>query len=86
MTAALSLAEQGYDVDLVEKSGELGGNLALVNSTLENESLDKFKTELIEKVNTHRNIDCYLNTEITNVGGHIGEFKIKMLKENKAKN
>jgi len=85
MTAALSLAEQGYDVDLIEKSGELGGNLALVNSTLENVSLDKFKTELIEKVNTHRNIDCYLNTEITNVGGHIGEFKIKMLKENKAK-
>ena len=43
MSAALSLAEQGYDVDLIEKSSQLGGNLALVHSTLENENLKKFQ-------------------------------------------
>ncbi len=85
MTSALSLAEQGFDVDIVEKSPVLGGNLSLVNSTLEKESLDKFKADLIESTNTHRNIDVYLNSEVLNVSGHIGEFKIKISKDNKPK-
>jgi heterodisulfide reductase subunit A-like polyferredoxin len=85
MTAALSLAEQGFDVDIIEKSAILGGNFSLVNSTLENDNLGKFKADLIENVNTHRNIDCHLNAEITSVAGHIGEFKVKVQKDHKLK-
>jgi heterodisulfide reductase subunit A-like polyferredoxin len=85
MSAALSLAEQGFDVELIEKSSHLGGNLAFINSSLENGNLDKFKTELIENVNTHRNIDCHLNSQIDSVSGHIGEFKIKITKDDKTK-
>ena len=85
MSAALSLAEQGYDVDLIERSSQLGGNLSLVHSTLENENLDKFKTDLIEKFSTHRNIDYFLNSTIDKVSGHIGEFKINITKEGKPK-
>jgi len=85
MSAALSLAEQGFDVEIIEKSAQLGGNLALVNSTLENENLDKFKKGLIEAVNTHRNIDSHLSTEVTGVTGHIGHFNVKVLKDNKPK-
>ena len=85
MSAALSLAEQGYDVDLIEKSSQLGGNMSLVYSSLENEDLNKFKTDLIEKFSTHRNIDCYLNSTIESVSGHIGEFKINITKDGKPK-
>ena len=85
VTAALSLAEQGYDVDLIEKSSQLGGNLSLLHSTLENEDLNKFKDDLIEKFTTHRNIDYYLNSTIEKVTGHIGEFKIHITKDGKPK-
>lgn len=83
MSAALSLAEQGFDVDIIEKSTQLGGNLQQVNSTLEKESLEPFKKQLIEKVNAQRNIDIYLDSQIESVTGHIGEFKVKFNKEGK---
>jgi heterodisulfide reductase subunit A-like polyferredoxin len=85
MSAGLSLAEQGYDVEIIEKSSQLGGNLAIINSTLENENLDKFKTHFIETVNKQRNIDTHLNTEFIGVTGHIGHFKLKIKKEGVAK-
>jgi heterodisulfide reductase subunit A-like polyferredoxin len=85
MTAALSLAEQGYDVELIEKTSQLGGNLARVHSTLENENLDAFKANLMERCSTHRNIDCHLNSTVKSVAGHIGEFKIRIDKDGKAK-
>ena len=85
MSAAFSLAEQGYDVDLIEKGSQLGGNLALVHSTLENENLKIFKDDLIEKFSTHRNIDYYLNSTVERVTGHIGEFKIMFTKDGKPK-
>ena len=85
MTAALSLAEQGFDVELIEKSGKLGGNLEFVNSTLETQNLSDFKTDLIEKVKSHRNIDVHLDSELTGVSGHIGHFTLKTLKQQKQK-
>jgi heterodisulfide reductase subunit A len=85
MSAALSLAEQGYDVELIEKSSQLGGNLSLVHSTLEHENIDEFKVNLIEKCSTHRNIDNHLNSIVENVAGHIGEFKIHITKDGKPK-
>lgn len=85
MSAALSLANQGFDVDLIEKSSQLGGNLNNIFSTLENDSLTSFKKEITENVNAHRNIDVYLDSEIESVSGHIGDFKIKFSKEGKSK-
>ena len=85
MTAALSLAEQGFDVDIIEKSAQLGGNLKLINSTLEKENLDQFRYGLIEATNTHRNIDSHMNSEIVGIKGHIGHFTVKLLKDNKSK-
>jgi heterodisulfide reductase subunit A-like polyferredoxin len=83
MSAGLSLAEQGFDVDIIEKSSQLGGNLNSINSTLENEDLSVFKKQLVENVNTQRNIDIYLDSQIDSVTGHIGDFKIKITKEGK---
>jgi heterodisulfide reductase subunit A len=41
MTAALTLAEQGFPVHLVERSGELGGNLRKVRYTLDDVGLGR---------------------------------------------
>jgi heterodisulfide reductase subunit A-like polyferredoxin len=41
MTAALTLAEQGFPVHLVERSGELGGNLRKVRYTLDDLGLGR---------------------------------------------
>ena len=42
MTAALALAEQGFPVHLVEKTGELGGTARQIHDTLDGEDVQAF--------------------------------------------
>lgn len=74
MTAALSLAEQGFKVSLVEKTPVIGGNLRNIHSTLENEDVSSFMNDIISKIENHRNIDVYVNSEVSKLKGHIGKF------------
>ncbi len=76
MTAALSLAEQGFKVTLVEKSEVLGGNMLNIYSTLENEDIGGFLGEMVSKVGNHKNIQLYLNSEVVKLNGHIGKFTV----------
>jgi heterodisulfide reductase subunit A len=75
MTAALSVAAQGYDVQLVEKDAQLGGNLRHVHSTLENPDVQPFLAELIERVTTNPHIKVHLSSQVAEVKGHVGNFK-----------
>ena len=50
MSAAVGLAEQGYPVALVEREGELGGNLQRIHSTIQGNDAQKLLAELKEKV------------------------------------
>jgi heterodisulfide reductase subunit A-like polyferredoxin len=84
MTAALSLAEQGFDVSLIEKENALGGNLLDICRTLEREDISDFKKDLIERTNSNPNITVHLNSEITNVAGHIGKFNVTIEKDGSA--
>ena len=47
MTAAVSLAHQGYPVDLVEKSDTLGGNALMLGKTHKNEDVGSFVKGLV---------------------------------------
>jgi heterodisulfide reductase subunit A-like polyferredoxin len=78
MTAALALAEQGFYVDLIEKNAALGGNLLNINSTLEHENLNAFKTKLIDAVSNHNKINIHLETEMSAINGHIGNFIVTL--------
>ena len=78
MTAALSLAEQGFYVDLIDKKNVLGGNLLNINSTLENENLTEFKSKIIDAVSNHDKINIHLETEMSAVNGHIGNFIVTL--------
>jgi heterodisulfide reductase subunit A len=75
MTAALDLAEQGFQVHLVEKEGELGGNLRHVYTTLSGENTAENLESLIEQVKGHPKIKTYLNVRIKEIPGYVGNFK-----------
>ena len=74
MTAALSLANQGFKVHLTEKNDKLGGNLAYLNRELDGEDWQAFLKNKISEVEAHELIDTYLNTNIETVNGSIGNF------------
>ena len=74
MTAALAIAEQGFPVHLVEKSGELGGTVRQLHETLDGEDLRAFLGRTIERVEEHPKISVHLNASVTKVEGHVGGF------------
>jgi heterodisulfide reductase subunit A len=74
MTAALSLAKQGFPCYLVEKQGELGGNLRHVHFTLGGDSTHDFFEKLIADVNENPLINVYTSCDIKDIRGYIGNF------------
>jgi heterodisulfide reductase subunit A len=75
MTAAKTLAAQGYKTHLIEKNGELGGQAQYLNDTWQAEAIGPFLQELIDDVQSDQNIEIYLNALVDNVEGFIGNFK-----------
>jgi heterodisulfide reductase subunit A len=75
MTAALSLARQGFDCYLVERSSELGGNLRHTYFTLEGPDPREHLHGLIRQVKDHDNIHVFTGTTIQQVGGFVGNFR-----------
>ncbi|MCP4138121.1 MAG: FAD-dependent oxidoreductase [bacterium] len=78
MTAALSLADQGFNVTLVEKDASLGGNMMQIQSTLENKNVSSLAKGIIDQVDNHPNIRVNLGTRVSGVDGHIGKFQAKL--------
>jgi len=99
MTAAWTLAEQGFPVHLVEREGELGGNLRRLRNledwkhgSMEKSSLPTFQpsnpkeflTDLEARIHAHPQIAIYLNTEFVETHGFKGNFT-SVLAQNGAK-
>ena len=80
MSASLSLAEQGFEVFLVEKEKELGGNLLHIYKTLENRDVRYFLKRMIDKIKNNRLIKVFTGAEIEEISGFVGNYKttIKM--------
>ncbi|MEO0070991.1 MAG: CoB--CoM heterodisulfide reductase iron-sulfur subunit A family protein [candidate division WOR-3 bacterium] len=74
MSAALALADAGFDVYLVEREKELGGIARTIWRTIEGEDVQKRLAELIEKVSFHPRIRLFTNARITRVEGFVGSF------------
>jgi heterodisulfide reductase subunit A len=84
MMAALALGKQGFQVYLVEKTGELGGNLRTLKTSMEGYDWQEFLNETIEQVEAHPQIDIMLNSEIDGVTGFVGNFTTKLKGESTA--
>jgi heterodisulfide reductase subunit A-like polyferredoxin len=76
MTAALSLANQGFKVNLIERSERLGGNVHELNFTFEHEDISSYLSGVIKSVENNPNIMLHLSTEVTGLEGYIGSFKL----------
>jgi heterodisulfide reductase subunit A len=75
MTAALSLARQGYAVHLVERSENMGGNARFLNRTYRDEDIAGFLEDLIRQVETEPRLIVHRSTTISAVDGFVGNFK-----------
>ena len=65
MNAALGLADQGYDVVLVEKEAELGGLATRLTATIEGAKVKSYLDELVSKVSGHAKIQTLNSIDCT---------------------
>ncbi|HEU65990.1 MAG TPA: CoB--CoM heterodisulfide reductase iron-sulfur subunit A family protein [Chloroflexi bacterium] len=79
MEAALNLANQGFDVHLVEKESELGGNLRNIHKLFPiNEEATKVINPLVKQIKNHPKIKTYLSSKVKEVTGFIGNFNVNV--------
>jgi heterodisulfide reductase subunit A len=79
MQAALDLAEAGFQATLVERSPSLGGHAAQINLTFPTlESVGDLVAALVDRVNSHPRIKVMTDSEVTNVGGYVGNFHVEI--------
>ncbi|MBY8987834.1 MAG: hydrogenase iron-sulfur subunit [Candidatus Lokiarchaeota archaeon] len=82
--AGLTLAEQGYKVILVERTSSVGGRMAQLDKTFP--TLDCSICILAPKMvesSRHPNIELLAYSEVQEVRGEAGNFKVKVLKKAK---
>lgn len=80
--AALDMADAGYQVYLVERTGSVGGRMAQIDKTFP--TMDCSICILAPKmseVGRHPNIELLTLSEVKAVQGHIGNFKVEILKK-----
>jgi heterodisulfide reductase subunit A len=78
ITCALSIANQGHEVYLVEKDKDLGGMARRVHTTLEGLDVQAYLRDIIIKVYQHRLIHVYHDATITEATGYVGNFVTKV--------
>ena len=85
MTSALSMAEQGFEVYLIEKDSDLGGMARRLRYTLEGLDVQAFLADLMRKVYQHPLIHVSTDATITEVSGYVGNFVTKVQAEGRVK-
>ncbi|MDD5095501.1 MAG: FAD-dependent oxidoreductase [Dehalococcoidia bacterium] len=75
MKAALGLARQGFEVALVEKDNDLGGNLRHIHYTLEGSNPQALLAALVEQINSEPMIKVFTGAEIKDTTGFVGNYR-----------
>ncbi len=75
MTAALNIADAGYDVTLVERGPGLGGNLQHVYYVAEGDNPQRLLRDLTNRVMGHQRIDVLMRSEVIVHEGSVGAFR-----------
>lgn len=81
MTCALSIANQGHEVHLVEKDRDLGGTARRLYYTLEGLDVQAYLHDLIRKVYQHPLIHVYTDATIMEAAGYVGNFVTRVQSE-----
>lgn len=74
MTSALKIADQGYEVYLLEKEDKLGGNLWNLHYTLDGQDVRALLDSTISRVNNHPLIHVMMTARMVDSSGSKGNF------------
>jgi heterodisulfide reductase subunit A len=74
MSVALAIANHGFQVDLVEQTETLGGNLNWLTRTLEGHSIQTLLEENYALVERHPKIDVHMPSRVVSSVGQVGRF------------
>ena len=81
LTSALSVANQGHEVYLVEKDSDLGGMARRIHFTLEGLDVQAYLRDVIRQIYQHPLIHVYTDATITETNGYVGNFVTKVKSE-----
>ena len=74
MTAALSIASQGFPVYLVEKQAQMGGHLRHIHVGFNGSNPQKILSETIQRLSQEPRITILLESEVVEVSGYVGQY------------
>jgi heterodisulfide reductase subunit A-like polyferredoxin len=85
MTSALELADQGFDVYLVEKEKDIGGHLRRIHYLITGTKLhDEFRS-LVTRVKENNMIKLFAQAKIDTIEGSVGQFKTTLVMDGVSK-
>ncbi len=84
MTAALTLAGEGFEAFLIERENELGGNARSIAQTIEGDDVPQRLRELKTKVRQHPRIRVFTNANIKAIDGFVGNFQTTLGKSDQS--
>jgi heterodisulfide reductase subunit A-like polyferredoxin len=80
MTAAQSIAAQGFEAVLVEREKELGGNMHRIFFTEHTADPQVVLKDLIKKVESNPMIKVYKGAKVNNMSGYLGNYSTEITK------
>ena len=75
MSAALTLADQGYETFLVEKSPRLGGVAAGIERNIAGHPVAGHVAGLVQRVSAHPKLTVFADSHLEKVEGFVGNFE-----------
>jgi len=85
MTAALSLADQGFPATIVEKSSDLGGAAKDLKTTWKGQDVQEYLSGLIDQVKQHSDIEVLTDAQVVDASGFVGNFETQVSNGNDTK-
>ncbi len=79
MNASLGLADQGYEVVLIEKEEKLGGMANRLTATIEGADIQTYLQELVARTTAHPKIQVLTRSLVVNFTGFKGNFTTEVL-------
>ncbi len=84
MSAALSLAEQGFEVTLVERERQLGGIARRIHHTLGGGDPQELIADLVDRVEKNPRVTLHTGASLEDFSGHVGRFTATLNVEGRA--
>jgi len=82
LQAALDIADQNFQVVLVEKTPSIGGVMAMLDKTFPTLDCSAcILTPRLSEVSRHPNINLLTYSEVLGVSGEAGDFRVKILRK-----